>query len=180
MQLRPRFQQTILVPKSGQHHEHQSDQGGSSDSRRTTSPLHSTSVVNGARVRDAEPPQPARSSHPASAIGPPRGLAGAARCCADTMERMRRLISVKRQIRKRHRGHQKCRLTTPPDRPRHPFSCIAHAPLRRGLISRRGQKARHEHDADDTKAEEFDWNDVEHEAHRVTLGDHIRTFGEDS
>ena len=26
------FQQTILVPKSGQHHEHQSDQGGSSDS----------------------------------------------------------------------------------------------------------------------------------------------------
>ena len=25
-------QQTILVPKSGQHQEHQSDQGGSSDS----------------------------------------------------------------------------------------------------------------------------------------------------
>jgi hypothetical protein len=38
-------------------------------------------------VTDAEPPQPARSSHPASAIGPPRGLGGAARCCADTMER---------------------------------------------------------------------------------------------
>jgi len=30
LQLRPRFRQTILVPKSGQHH--QSDQGGSSDS----------------------------------------------------------------------------------------------------------------------------------------------------
>ena len=51
---------------------------------------------------------------------------------------------------------------------------------RRDSIGRGGQKARHEHDADDTKAEEFDWNDVEHEAHRVTLGDHIRTFGEDS
>ena len=37
-------------------------------------------------VRDAEP-RPARSSRPASAIGPPRGLGGAARCCADTMER---------------------------------------------------------------------------------------------
>jgi hypothetical protein len=33
-------------------------------------------------VTDAEPPQPARSSRPASAIGPPRGLGGAARCCA--------------------------------------------------------------------------------------------------
>jgi hypothetical protein len=28
LQLRPRFRQTILVPKSGQHHEHQLDQGG--------------------------------------------------------------------------------------------------------------------------------------------------------
>ena len=40
-----------LSAKSGQHHEHQSDQGGSSDeNRRTTSSLHSASVVNGARV----------------------------------------------------------------------------------------------------------------------------------
>ena len=38
-------------------------------------------------VTDAEPFQPARSSDPASAIGPPRGLGGAARCCADSMER---------------------------------------------------------------------------------------------
>jgi hypothetical protein len=29
------------------------------------------------------------------------------------------------QIPKRHRGHQKCRLTRPPDRSRHPISCIA-------------------------------------------------------
>ena len=37
-------------------------------------------------------------------------------------------------------------------------------------ISRRGQKARHEHDEDDTQAEQFDWNDVEHVLHWVTLG----------
>jgi hypothetical protein len=36
---------------------------------------------------DAEPSQSARTSDPASAIGPPRGLGRAARCCADTMQR---------------------------------------------------------------------------------------------
>ena len=41
---------------------------------------------------------------------------------------------------------------------------------RRDLISSRGQKGRHEHDEDDTQAEQFDWNDVRHEVHRVTLG----------
>jgi hypothetical protein len=37
-------------------------------------------------VADAEPDRLAPLA-PASAIGPPRGLGGAARCCVDTMER---------------------------------------------------------------------------------------------
>jgi hypothetical protein len=44
------------------------------------------------------------------------------------------------------------------------------ATSRRDLISRRGQKGRHEHDEDDTQAEQFNWNDVRHQVHRVTLG----------
>ena len=41
----------------------------------------------------------------------------------------------------------------------------------RDSIRRRGQKGRHEHDEDDTRAEQFDWNDVRHEVYRITLGD---------
>ena len=40
---------------------------------------------------------------------------------------------------------------------------------RRDLISSRGQKGRHEHDEDDTQAEQFDWNDVRHEVHGSRL-----------
>jgi hypothetical protein len=42
-------------------------------------------------------------------------------------------------------------------------------PRRRALISGRGQKSRHEHNEDDTQAEQFDWNDVRHEVHGSRL-----------
>ena len=54
----------------------------------------------------------ARSSHPASAIGPPRGLGGAARCCAATIAR----------------GVFRCQRAS------------EHGPLRRGRPRRSGQR----------------------------------------
>jgi hypothetical protein len=48
LQHRPRFRQTILVPKSGQHH--QSDQGGSSDSNEAVA-ISPRSVKSGCRQK---------------------------------------------------------------------------------------------------------------------------------
>src|SRR6266480_4978699 len=63
-------------------------------------------------LTDAEPSQPARSSRPASAIGPPRGLGGAARCCADSMERSFDMSKSKRARSIKARSASKIRSKT--------------------------------------------------------------------
>jgi hypothetical protein len=81
LQLWGRFKQTIFACEGGPCDSISDEQPTAFCTRLQSETEHEWCST------DAEPSQSARSSDPASAIGPPRGLGRAARCCAVTRQR---------------------------------------------------------------------------------------------